>query len=120
MYLLARSEEWNQTIYLQPLLNLRSLIFLDNPACVKPKIALFISGLCGRQLQSINGREVQNREFLKTADGRVMLTQARATLTNDQRNGLLSGIQGTAKINSPFMHVSMCIHALSKYLFLYT
>ena len=105
-YLLALLVDWSQTIYFQPLLNLRCIIILDNPACTKPKIYQFISALCGRQLQSINGREVQNKNFLKTVDGRVMLTQARATLTSDQRNGLILG----KKIKKCMLHSSVCMH----------
>ena len=44
-----------------------------------------------QHLHLLNGRKVQSRDFFKTADGRVMLTQARATLTSDQRNGLTLG-----------------------------
>ena len=83
--------EWSQVIYLQPLLHLRSIVIFDNPACSKPKINEFISALCGQHLHLLNGRKVESRDFFKTADGRVMLTQARATLTSDQRNGLTLG-----------------------------
>jgi hypothetical protein len=81
--------EWTQLIYLQPLSKLTSIVLHSNPASAKTKVAELVAGLC-QSLKLFDGVEVKVHDYLRSADGRVALTQARQTLSSKQRSALAS------------------------------
>jgi len=89
-------------LHLLQLTNLQHIVTEGNPFEAKPKYIEFLLALCPSIL-TVNGAPaisllpVSNQkhwynptEFLRTTDGRVMLTQARAQLTESQREFLNS------------------------------
>lgn len=89
LWLSSNIIEWTQLIYLQPLSKLTSIVLHSNPASAKPKVADLVAGLC-QSLKLFDGVEVKVHDYLRSADGRVALTQARQTLSSRQRSVLAS------------------------------
>jgi hypothetical protein len=85
--------KWDQLLYLQALKQLQYITVFGNPAMLKSKAHEFLAALCP-SIQYIDGIEMNSTlnsmksTFLKSADGKVMLTQARSHLTPAQRNVL--------------------------------
>ena len=106
---------WGEFIYLSNLKQLTSLIQKGNPSDEKPKIREFICGLVP-SLNILDGsmitRKGSRTEFLKTNDGKIMLTQARCMLSKEQKELLVNieldnmhierGVSSSpSRINSP-------------------
>jgi len=86
---------WGEFIYLLNLKELKCLVQKGNPSDEKPKIKDFICGLIP-SLHILDGSMIPRKslraEFLRTNDGKVMLTQARAMLSKEQKE-LLGNVE---------------------------
>ena len=93
LWLADNKIEWLEYIFLMPLINLNHLVKFNNPADAKPKLDQFLWSCCS-SLQTLDGAdylayssaaagaafESAPLDFLKTVDGKVMLTQAKSHL----------------------------------------
>lgn len=79
---------WGEFIYLLNLKELKCLIQKGNPSDEKPKMKEFIQGLVP-SLNILDGNIVSKKslrtEFLRSNDGKIMITQARAMLSKEQK-----------------------------------
>ena len=122
--------QWQEFIYLNPLIKLKTLVKLGNPCEGKDKLLPFVKSLCPtlRMLDGVdlvaevaderfngdyqlamasNARESQ--AFLRSTDGRVMLAQAQAHLPRLDRDRLQAagGVQQRLEANvQEFAHNS--------------
>ena len=81
--------EWTELIFLKRIDSIQQLIIFGNPCDQKAKVREFIIALCPN-IQNLNGQSTVGglgaNSFLKTSDGRAMMTQARAAIPQT-RNG---------------------------------
>jgi len=84
--------KWGEFIYLSTSKQLKIIVQQGNPSDEKTNIREFICGLVP-SLDTLDGNIIQKKEatFLKTNDGKIMLTQARGMLTKEQKELLGSG-----------------------------
>ena len=82
---------WESLINLQPNKELKRIVIHNNPMETKAKVEDFLKAICV-SLETINGATNSGDSrgnFLATADGRVMMTQARSQLTPLQREDIV-------------------------------
>jgi hypothetical protein len=89
LWMSSNDISWESLISLQGLDSLKVVVMYNNPLESKPKVAEFLRALCP-SIDSIDGSADYGRSgvgssFLASADGRVMLVQARAQMSSSQR-----------------------------------